>query len=134
MTIHTAEGRRRAPAPARDFGDDPTAPPAPPTATAEALAYTRDRLDRVDGTLDELGATIRRLEEKLAPALPRNGQLRQLDDQPVAAQVVGDDTEIDHRSRLAQEVSGIGLRAQQQGDRLAELAARVIAIRDDVEV
>lgn len=132
MTSTATEGRRRA----VDPWDVPA--PAGPDAVRrsspidQALDHVHDRQQRVDHSLDELGAIIAQLADRLSHALTAGEPATYPEDS--MAVDPGQPVPEDRRSTIAKVLTGVAERADHQADVAQRLARRVGAIMDALEV
>lgn len=135
MTSTATEGRRRA---MSDPWADSPAPAAGPDAVRrsspidQAFDHVHDRQQRVDHSLDELGAIIAQLADRLSHALTA-GEPSTYPEDGMGTDVT-QPTPDDRRSTIAKVLTGVAERADHQADVVQRLSRRVGAIMDALEV
>lgn len=142
MTEYATEGRRRAEGSRRAEGTAAT--PIAIDAEAlrrsgssspidQALDHVSDRQSRTEHALDELGAIIAQLTDKLTHALT-DGQPSTYPEDVNALAAPMAPTPEDRRSTIAKAITGVAERADRHADAVQAHTRRLGAIMDALEV
>ena len=108
------------------------AEPQPATGPiADALAYARDRLDRIEHQLGDLNGVLEALGYELRPVLTMDG-----DGIPEPAGVDGraEDPQVDRRSTVARRIHSLGDRADYLADVVGYVRNKAVGIREALEL
>lgn len=126
MSEHTIEAQARAavgPATAPRIG-------APPVID-DAIMFVDDRQNRLDHVLDELGAMVARLTDRLTPVLTDGQPATYPSTTELAARTPIPE---DRRSTIARRIHDFGLTADRQADTITERIQQLGGILDALEV
>lgn len=134
MTSTATEGRRRAEHPAAAIAIDAEALRRSGSSSPidQALDHVSDRQSRTEHALDELGAVIAQLTDKLTHALTDGQPATYPED--VAAPGLSQPVPEDRRSTIARAITSVAERADRHADAVQHHTRRLGAIMDALEV
>lgn len=135
MTDYATEGRRRADLPGAAIVIDAEALRRSGSSSPidQALDHVSDRQSRTEHALDELGAVIAQLTDKLTHALT-DGQPATYPEDGMMAAPGSTPTPEDRRSTIAKAITSVAERADRHADAVQAHTRRLGALMDALEV
>jgi hypothetical protein len=139
MTEYATEGRRRAdhPMPGANAGVVIDAEALRRSGSSrpidQALDHVADRQSRTEHALDELGAVIAQLTDRLTHALT-DGQPATYPEDGMPTAPAATPEPIDRRSTIAKALTGVADRADRHADTVQAHTRRLGALMDAIEV